>query len=271
MKKGLLTLALVLVASSSFAHFQMLYTPESALNTGQKIDLRLTFTHPFADEHTMEMGLQHDTKTPAAVEEFYVINKDKKKDLLKTLKPITWNGNHNSAGGYATTYKARRMGDHMFVLQPAPYYEAGEDIYIQQITKVVINVAGTPTDWDKELGLKAEIVPLNKPYSIWTGSTFTGIIKRNGKVVPFADIEVEYINHAPDLTTNSMGPAFVEAPHDSFVTMGIKADANGQFTFGIPKSGWWGFCALGAGSDTEFKGKELSQDAVIWIQAKDMK
>ncbi len=79
MKKGLLTLALVLVASSSFAHFQMLYTPESALNTGQKIDLRLTFTHPFADEHTMEMGLQHDTKTPAAVEEFYVINKDKKK------------------------------------------------------------------------------------------------------------------------------------------------------------------------------------------------
>ncbi len=147
----------------------------------------------------------------------------------------------------------------MFVLQPAPYYEAGEDIYIQQITKVVINVAGTPTDWDKELGLKAEIVPLNKPYSIWTGSTFTGIVKRNGKVVPFADIEVEYINHAPDLTTNSMGPAFVEAPHDSFVTMGIKADANGQFTFGIPKSGWWGFCALGAGSDTEFKGKELSR------------
>ncbi len=94
----------------------------------------------------------------------------------------------------------------MFVLQPAPYYEAGEDIYIQQITKVVVNVAGTPTDWDKELGLKAEIVPLNKPYSIWTGSTFTGIVKRNGQAVPFADIEVEYINHAPDLTTNSMDP-----------------------------------------------------------------
>ncbi len=158
----------------------------------------------------------------------------------------------------------------MFVLQPAPYYEAGEDIYIQQITKVVVNVAGTPTDWDKELGLKAEIVPLNKPYSIWTGSTFTGIVKRNGQAVPFADIEVEYINHAPDLTTNSMDPPSLKhlttACHH-----GIKADANGQFTFGIPKSGWWGFCALGAGSDTEFKGKELSQDAVIWIQAKDMK
>ncbi len=83
MKKGLLALALVLIASSAFAHFQMLFTPESALNTGQKIDLRLAFTHPFADEHTMEMGLQHDTKNPAAVEEFYVINKDKKKICSK--------------------------------------------------------------------------------------------------------------------------------------------------------------------------------------------
>ena len=271
MKKLLIALILTLVASNAFAHFQMLFTPESALNKGQKIELRLAFTHPFADEHTMEMGLQHDTKNPAAVEEFYVINKDKKKDLLDTLKPITWTGNHNAAGGFEATYKAKRMGDHLFVLQPAPYYEAGEDIYIQQITKMMVNVAGTPTDWDKELGLKAEIVPLNKPYTIWAGSTFTAIVKQNGKPVPFADIEVEYINHAPDLKTNSMGAAFVEAPHDSFVTIGIKADANGQFTFGIPKEGWWGFCALGAGSDTEYKGKELSQDAVIWIQAKDMK
>jgi cobalt/nickel transport protein len=53
--------------------------------------------------------------------------------------------------------------------------------------------------------------------------------------------------------------------------MTIKADVNGQFTFGIPRAGWWGFCALGVGPDTEHNGKELSQDAVIWVQARDMK
>jgi cobalt/nickel transport protein len=267
----IITTLAALVATNAFAHFQMLYTPESALNKGQTIDLRLAFNHPFADEHTMEMGLQHDSDSLAPIEQFYVINKGKKKDLLGTLEPITWKGAVNSASGFATTYKAQRMGDHVFILQPAPYFEAGEDIYIQQITKMMVNVAGTPTDWDSELGLKAEIVPLTKPYSIWAGSTFTGIVKQNGKPVPFAEIEVEYLNHKPDLKKNAMGKAFVEAPHDSFVTIGIKADQDGKFTFGVPKAGWWGFCALGVGSDTEYKGKELSQDAVIWVEATDMK
>ena len=270
-KLALLTVAAALIAGNASAHFQMLYTPESALNKGQKIELREVFTHPFADEHTMDMGKQHDTDKLAAVEEFYVINKEKKKDLLSTLKPIDFKGHHNSGAAFSSTYKARKMGDHMFILQPAPYFEANEDAYIQQITKMIVNVAGAPTDWDANLGLKAEIVPLTKPYAIWAGSTFTGIVMSNGKPVPFAELEVEYLNRDVDLAANATGPSYFEAPQDSFITMGIKADQDGKFTFGIPKAGWWGFCALGAGSDTEYKGKELSQDAVIWVQAKDMK
>jgi cobalt/nickel transport protein len=250
------------LASSALAHFQMVYTPESALTKGKKIELRHVFTHPFADEHTMDM---------AGVEEFYVINKDKKKDLKSTLKSINFKGNHNSGKGYKSTYKARKMGDHLFVMQPKPYFEKNEDAYIQQITKVVVNVAGAPTDWDKELGLKAEIVPLAKPYSIWTGGSFTGIVKSNGNPVPYAEIEVEYLNRDVDVKANKMGKSRVEAPQDSFVTMTIKANKDGEFTFAMPKAGWWGFCALGVGSDKEYKGKELSQDAVIWVQTKDMK
>ena len=47
-------------------------------------------------------------------------------------------------------------------------------------------------------------------------------------------------------------------------------DANGYFTFGIPKAGFWGFAALGSGPDKEFQGKELSQDAVLWVRAYDV-
>lgn len=261
---------LVGLASTAFAHFQMLYTPESALNEGSTIPIKIVFTHPFADEHTMDMGLQED-KSRIDLNDFFVIHKEKKTDLKSTLKEIKFKGNSNEGIGYSTEYKARSMGDYIFVVTPAPYYEANEGAYIQQITKTIVNVAGAPTDWDAELGLKAEIVPLNKPYSIWTGSTFTGIVKSNGKPVPFAEIEVEYLNHNVDIQKNSMKKPFVKAPQDSFVTIGIKADANGAFTFGIPRSGWWGFAALGVGPDKEYKGKELSQDAVIWVQAKDMK
>ncbi|XPV69576.1 MAG: DUF4198 domain-containing protein [Halarcobacter sp.] len=263
MKKVIVGLAAATVlATDALAHFQMVYTPNTALEKGKTIEFKHVFTHPFADEHTMDM---------AGVEEFYVINKGKKKDLKDSLKPITWKGKHNSGKAFESSYKARRMGDHVFVMKPVPYFEAGEGIYIQQITKTVINVAGTPTDWDAQLGLKAEIVPLTKPYSIWEGGSFTGIVKSNGKPVPFAEIEVEYINNTPDMKNNAMGPNKYKAPQDSFVTIGIKANKDGEFTFSIPKAGFWGFCALGAGSDKEYKGKELSQDAVIWVEAKPMK
>lgn len=271
-KKALITSVVAAAfATSAFGHFQMLYTPESALEKGTTIPLKAIFTHPFADEHTMDMGLQED-KSRLGVLDFYVVHKEQKTDLKDKLKEIKFKGNHNTGIGYETSYQARGMGDHVFVLTPAPYYEANEEAYIQQITKAVVNVAGLPTDWDAELGLKAEIVPLTKPYSIWTGSTFTGIVKSGGKPVPFAEIEVEYLNYDVDIKANATGKkAKVEAPQDSFVTLTIKANAAGEFTFGIPKAGWWGFAALGVGPDKEYKGKELSQDAVIWVQAKDMK
>jgi len=256
------TIAAGFLATVAMAHFQINYTPNTALDKPQDIEMIQAFTHPFADEHTMDM---------AGVEEFYVINRGKKTDLKESMKPITFKGNTNSGKGYAITYPAKRMGDHLFVLTPTPYFEPNEDAYIQQITKTIVNVAGMPTDWDEELGLKAEIVPLTKPYAIWEGGTFTGIVKSNGEAVPYAEIEVEYLNADIDMKKKKMKKLKYEAPQDSFVTMTIKANKDGEFTFGIPKAGFWGFAALGVGPDDEYNGKELSQDAVIWVEAKPMK
>ncbi|MBN1140453.1 MAG: DUF4198 domain-containing protein [Deltaproteobacteria bacterium] len=266
MKKAVVLSAAVTAlafAVPALAHFQMIYTPESALVKGAEIPLRLVFTHPFEAGHTMDMGRP---------EQFFAVRKGKKEDLLKGLKPITWTSLTNSGAAYEASYKVRGMGDNVFCLVPSPYYEQEEDIYIQQITKMVVNAAGFPTDWDAEIGLPAEIVPLDKPYALWTGNVFRGIVKSNGQPVPYAEIEVEYLNHEPDMKKNAFArKAHAEAPQDAFVTLGIKANAAGEFSFGIPRAGWWGFCALGAGPDKKFKDKELSQDAVIWVQARDMK
>jgi cobalt/nickel transport protein len=37
-------------------------------------------------------------------------------------------------------------------------------------------------------------------------------------------------------------------PADSYVTQVVKADANGVFTVGLPRAGWWGFAALVTGA-----------------------
>lgn len=265
--------ALVLLlplAREAKAHFQMIYTPDIALEKGGTVDLRLVFTHPFEAGHTMDMGRP---------ESFFAMHQrgeeaqPEKIDLLKTLEPITWTSLTNSGQAYAAKAKVRSAGDYVFVLTPAPFFEPEEKIYLQQITKMILNVAGVPGNWDKPVGLPAEIVPLDKPYALWAGGVFRGQVLSEGKPVPDAAIEVEYLNHAPLLEGNGFDktPKIKSVPQDAFKTLTIKADGNGVFVFGLPKAGWWGFNALGVGPVKERDGKELSQDAVIWVKAAPMK
>ena len=53
---------------------------------------------------------------------------------------------------------------------------------------------GDDEGWDEEIGLKTEIVPLSKPYGLYAGNVFQGIVKFNGKSMPYARVEVEYFN-----------------------------------------------------------------------------
>lgn len=270
MKKLILSLFVLLLSTNAFAHFQMLYTPNFALDKGKSIELIQVFTHPFEDKYTLDMGKQHDTKDYLEVEDFYVVNRKKKKDLRSTLKEIKFNGNVNSGHAYKSKYKARKMGDHILVLKAAPFYEQNQDIYIQQIVKTIVNVAGAPTNWWNDLNLDAEIVPLTKPYAIWEGSNFTAIVKAKGKVVPFAKVDITYLNRDIDIKTNKMGKDKIVAPHNSFITLGIRANKDGEFTFTIPKAGFWGFSAQDLNKDKKFKNKKLKQDALIWVEAKPM-
>lgn len=259
--------AILSSAAVASAHFQMIYTPEMAMQKGGKVPIKLVFTHPFEAGHTMDMG---------PVEEFYVVrsrgeNAPKKIDLKETLKPMTWTSLTNEGKGWETSYSARG-GDHAFCLIPQPYWEEADSFYIKQNTKVIVNVGGEPGAWSEPVGMPTEIVPLAKPYDRWTGNVFQGQVLLNGKPVPSAEVEIEFMNHQPLLDSNSFAKeGEVEAPQDSFVLQTIFADQNGVFTFGIPRAGWWGFAALDLDPEYTYKGKKCSRDAVTWIQAKDMK
>ncbi|WP_291440641.1 DUF4198 domain-containing protein [Desulfovibrio sp.] len=262
---------LALMAVPAQAHFMVMYTPEVAKSEPSDMDVRIVFTHPAEAGHTMDMG---------GVKEFYAMyqrgeNEPKKIDFMSSLKPITWKNPESSGPAFSALIPRkdmRSMGDYTFVMVPGYYLEKEEDVYMQQITKLVVNVGGIPGNWNSALGLPCEIVPLIKPYGVWTGNVFKARVLSNGKPVPNAEVEVEYMNHMPDLKANAMTKkGTVKYPHDAFVTQTIFTDDQGYLTFGIPKAGWWGFAALGVGPDKEHQGKELSQDAVIWVKAVDMK
>jgi cobalt/nickel transport protein len=236
------------------------------------VPLALVFSHPFDHGFTMEMGKP---------EAFYVISQrgdadPKKTDLMQYLEPVKWtSGDGSKAAAYLARPPrsvTRSLGDYTYVLRPAPYYEKSEDKYIQQITKTVVNIGGLPGEWDKSLGLPVEVVPLDKPYANWVGGVFRAVIMSGGKPVPHAEVEIEYLNHEPQIDAKRFDPkGKVTAPQDSFVTLSIRADALGQVIIGLPKAGWWGICALNLDNNLKHKGKELSLDAVLWVKATDMK
>jgi cobalt/nickel transport protein len=262
------TLAALLLCQPAQAHFQLLYTPEAALNESSALPLALVFSHPFDNGYTMDMG------EPNA---FYVVGQRGPEaervttDLREYLEPISWSGVDTTASAYVANPPrrvTRSLGDYTYVLEPAPYYEAQEDKYIQQITKTVVNVGGIPGAWDEPLGLPVEIVPLDKPYANWVGGVFRAVVLADGKPVPHAEVEIEYLNHEPDIENRRFDPAGkVNAPQGSFITLSIRADAAGQIIIGLPAAGWWGICALDLDDGLQFQGKELSLDAVLWVKA----
>jgi cobalt/nickel transport protein len=239
---------IIISAGSAVAHFGMVIPSDSMVMQGDNrtINVTLSFSHPFEGEG-MELV------RPAA---FGVMANGEKVDLLRSLKETRVMG-HTA---WEIPYTIKRPGVYMFYMEPQPYWEPAEDCYIVHYTKTVVTAFGDDEGWDKEIGLKTEIVPLSKPYGLYTGNVFQGIVKLDGKPVPFCEVEVEYYNRD--------GKA--QALTDYMVTQTIKADVNGVFTYAAPKAGWWGFAALNT-SDEKIKEKDIEIGAVLWVKFHDWK
>ncbi|MEJ2158196.1 MAG: DUF4198 domain-containing protein [Desulfobacteraceae bacterium] len=252
----------LLSAGAAWAHFGTL-TPSDDIITqedAKTLDIQVKFIHPM-EGHYMEM---------VKPKQFGVVHDGKKSDLLKTLKSAKGNSpdQPEKYTFWTTEYKIRRPGDYTFFLEPAPYWEPAEDVFIVHYTKVCVNALGLEKGWDEPVGLETEIIPLTRPYGLWTGNLFTGQVLLKGKPVPFAEVEVEYLNESPG------NPAVVKAPADPYVTQVVKADAAGVFSYAMPRAGWWGFAALNEASwtlkkDGQEKGVEIG--AVYWVHTQDMK
>lgn len=259
------------VSLAASAHFVVLYTPQTALIRGADLPFTLVFTHAFAGTPTMAMDKP---------QRFYYSRRaapgerSEEVDLMQYLEPVDWQTEDTTVSAWKATVprsEIRSLGDYQVVVEPTPYLEAGEGLYIQQFTKVMVNVGGVPGNWNETLGLPAEIHALNKPYANWTGGVFRGVVLSDGAPVPYTQVEVEYLNHALDLDNNRFEEAGqIDAPHPSLEAMVILTNAQGEFSFALPKAGWWGFAALTVGPEKEYNGMPLSQDAILWVQATDL-
>ena len=249
-----ISLAIALTgAAAAHAHFQELIpsTDIVTAETGNALTLEMRFTHPMQGGPLMTMG------APVQVG---VLSPGGREDLKSSLREQVIDGKRT----YRLDYRIKQPGDSVFYLEPTPYWEQAERAMIVHYTKVVVDAFGAEEGWDADLGLPVEIEPLVRPYGLWAGNLFQGIVKRDGKPVPFAEVEVEWRNDGA-----------ITAPSDPYITQVIKADANGVFSYAMPRAGWWGFAALLEG-DAPMKNPDGEQvpvelGALIWIYTREMR
>ncbi len=212
--------ALSLTAAAASAHFLEILPSEDVLPKGGPVALELTFTHP------MERGPVMELSRPLR---FGVKANGKTTDLRAALRQIEKQGKT----AWTASHELKEPGAAIFFVEPQPYWEPAEGKFIIHYAKVIVDAFASGKDWDAMVGLPVEIEPLTRPTGLWAGNIFRGIVRRNGKPAPFAEVEVEFVNDGS-----------VTPPNDAFVTQVVKADAQGVFAYAMPRAGWWGFAAL---------------------------
>jgi len=235
---------LLLLATVLNAHFQVILPQNDNVTDRKMQKMQLFFMHP-VEQTYMEM------KKPNI---FGYVLDGKKVNLTDKLKSTPIKG--FQAWSYEREFKG--IGDYQFFVDPVPYFEPNEEKFIRHLAKTIIDVHNAGEGWDEEIGLKAEIIPLTRPYSLYQGNVFSGTVLYKRKPVPYAQIEIEFYNNTQK-----------NIPTDNHITQIIKADKNGVFHYAMPFKGWWGFAALIKDDvKLKYKGKEYPVElgALIWVK-----
>ncbi|MCG8507999.1 MAG: DUF4198 domain-containing protein [Rhodospirillales bacterium] len=243
----------IIIGSPARAHFlELLPTADIVSETSPRtLSLDLIFTHPMSRGPVMDL---------AKPERIGVRVNGETSDLTALLKSAPVDGKRT----WQMDYGIKGPGTYIFFAEPQPYWEPAEGKMIKHYPKVVVDAFGWDQGWDDQIGLPVEIVPLVRPYGLWTGNSFRGVVLRNGSPVPNAEVEVEWVNDGS-----------IQSPSYAFETQVIKTDVNGVFSYSMPRSGWWGFAAL-IEADQPMKspeGKEVPVElgGLMWVRTVDMK
>lgn len=232
-------------ATDACAHFGLVISSRSMVLTKPEAALRLdiAFAHPFAQE-----GM------PMAKPKDVFVQSNGKKNALEVAA-----SQYLGEAAWSADFKIPGPGVYQFAVVPEPYYEKAEDCLIVHYAKTIVGAFGYEDGWGEPLGLPVEIVPLLRPFGNYAGNVFAGVVLKDGKPLANAAVEVEFLNSGSQ----------AKAANPYFETQLVTTDANGEFVFGIPWPGWWGFAALATADEKqEHAGKptQVELGGILWLE-----
>ncbi|MFK2822686.1 DUF4198 domain-containing protein [Arcobacter sp. YIC-80] len=238
MKKLILFFSFAIIANAHF--LTMLPNTDNVKNKDQSsINIKTMFIHPFE-------------QTGMTMEKPFGIYVNSKENSLPLEKFEVFN--HKA---WSTNYKVKKPGVYKFFTIPKPYFEPAEGKFISHVPKIILSAYGFEDGWDEPIGLEYEIVPMVKPFALYSGNIFTGKVLVKGQPASNVEVEVEFYN--------TLG---LKAPSDAHITQVVKTNNAGEFSFIMNQKGWWGFAALIEEGQKEFNGKmyPIENGALIWVK-----
>lgn len=188
---------------------------------------------------------------------------DEPTDLLAGLKPAAATGSMTWRGEFTV----RQPGDHIFHVELPPRWDPQEEQHVVHHAKLCVNAFGREEGWDEPVGLEAEIVPLSRPYGVWTGNLFSGQVLLDGEPAPYAMVEIVWLGRAAETPP---APPALAAP---YLVQTVHADAGGVFHYAMPRAGWWGFAATLDADWTISRDGDEKPVAIVtsyWVHARDL-
>ena len=133
-------LAVASLACASWGHFGVVIPSNSTIDEPSQAKEIITykFTHPFEG---MMMSLDKPVEAGVFV--------GGKKELISNLSEKK----DGKMSYYEAQYNIKEPGIYQFYMDPKPYFEPGENIFIRHITKTIVNAYGYGEGWDEPIGL----------------------------------------------------------------------------------------------------------------------
>ncbi len=238
-----------LLFTAAHAHFQVLVPDAPVVSDEAKNTIALTskFTHPF-EQMMMQM------ERPKTLAVF---------DGTKTTKLEPKKQTQGKFDFYTATYAITKPGVFQFYIDPTPYFEPVEEKFIRHIAKTYVSAFGYGDGWQKPVGLKAEILPLTRPFGLYAGNIFTARVLYKGSPAKNTPVEVEFYNEKG-----------LKAPTEEHITQVVMTNEAGEFSFVMPLEGWWGFAALIDDDERvkkEGKSYPVELGALLWVKTESYK
>ena len=252
----LLTLLLLAIPAAALAAHGLIFPSDDIVVAGENpaLVLQVSSFDPLGRQ-------SRETVKP---QRFGVQHLGAQADLLASLKPAQ----EQAPTSWTAAFAIKRPGDYTFYSQHQPLWAAADEQFIVYHAKLCVNALGLEEGWDEPVGLEAEIVPLSRPYGLWTGNLFSGQVLLGGDPAPYSMVEIAWLGETPDGAPPGAPPAPV------YRTQKVHADANGVFHYAMPRAGWWGFAAI-LEADWTIKQagaeKPVSLVTSYWVKTRDLK